>query len=153
DAEVAAQERPTGSNTTHFCVLDGEGGAVSNTYSLNTMFGRKLAVEGGGFLLNNSLDDFAFGTDQPNWYDLVEDLRNPLVAGRRRASSMAPTIVQSAGGAVELVIGGSGGPRIPTLIVQTLLGVFADHLPLGDAVRAPRIHHQLGPDAVAVERT
>src|SRR5262249_6145053 len=45
-------------NTTHFCVLDSEGAAVSNTYSLNTMFGAKLVVEGAGFLLNNCIDDF-----------------------------------------------------------------------------------------------
>ena len=46
-------------NTTHFCVLDNQGNAVSNTYSLNTLFGSKLVPRGCGFLLNNSMDDFA----------------------------------------------------------------------------------------------
>jgi gamma-glutamyltranspeptidase/glutathione hydrolase len=140
----------TRSNTTHFCVIDKQGMAVSNTYSLNTMFGSKLAVGGAGFLLNNGLDDFRIAANVPNWYDLLQGDRNQLRPGYRPVSSMTPTIVVSRG-KVEIVLGGSGGPRIPTAVVQTLLGVLSDRTTLGDAMRAPRVHHQLFPDETAIE--
>src|SRR5262249_2855441 len=43
-------------NTTHMCAVDGSGMAVSNTYSLNTLFGSKLVAEGTGLLLNSTID-------------------------------------------------------------------------------------------------
>ncbi len=136
--------------TTHFCVIDREGMAVSNTYTLNTMFGSKLAVGGAGFILNNCLDDFRIAADVPNWYDLVQGDRNQLRPFHRPASSMTPTLVVK-DGRVEMIIGGSGGPRIPTAVVQTILGVLGDGVSLGDALRGPRVHHQLFPDETALE--
>ena len=47
------------SNTTHFSVIDRDGNAVSNTYTLNFSYGLGLVAEGTGVLLNNELDDFA----------------------------------------------------------------------------------------------
>jgi gamma-glutamyltranspeptidase / glutathione hydrolase len=138
------------SNTTHFCVIDRNGMAVSNTYTLNTLFGSKLVVEGAGFLLNNSVDDFRISPNVPNWYDLLQGDRNQLRPGRRPVSSMTPTIVLSEG-KVELVLGASGGPRIPTSLVQTIVGVLVDRISLGEAIRSPRVHHQLFPDEAAVE--
>jgi len=137
-------------STTHFCVMDRAGMAVSNTYTLNTMFGSKLAVDGAGFLLNNGIDDFRVAENIPNWYELLQGERNQLAPGRRPVSSMTPSIVLTKG-KVEVVIGGSGGPRIPTSIVQTLVAVLADRAGLGDAIRSPRVHHQLFPDETAIE--
>lgn len=135
-------------STTHFCVLDVNGNAVSNTYSLNTLFGSKLVVPGAGFLLNSSMDDFYLGSNAGNWYSLVDGEAN-LVRGRRRpASSMAPTILTH-GGRARLLIGGSGGPRIPTMITQILLGI--DELSLLEAIQTPRIHHQFTPNVVLFE--
>ncbi len=139
-----------GDNTTHFCVLDKHGNGVSATVSLNTLFGSKLAVEGAGILLNNCLDDFLLSPDAPNWYDLVPGHRNLLHPCRRAVSSMAPTIIRREG-AAELLVGGSGGPRIPTLVSQLVVGTLVDGLTLSQAVQAPRIHHQYSPDTLAVE--
>jgi gamma-glutamyltranspeptidase/glutathione hydrolase len=139
-------------NTTHFCVVDGQGNAVSNTYSLNTMFGSKLAVDGAGFLLNSSIDDFRIAAEGPNWYGILQGERNRLAPGRRPVSSMAPTVVSS-GGIPELVVGGSGGPRIPSLVVQTIVSVLADGMTLQQAMTIPRIHHQHWPDQLFVEPT
>jgi gamma-glutamyltranspeptidase/glutathione hydrolase len=139
------------SNTVHFCVLDRDGLAVSNTFSLNTMFGAKLAVDGCGFLLNNSIDDFAVDPELPNWYQLLDSARNRLAPTRRPASSMSPTVVRD-GDRTRLVVGGSGGPRIPTLQSQLLLSILGDGMSVGEAMNVPRIHHQFAPDHLGVER-
>jgi gamma-glutamyltranspeptidase/glutathione hydrolase len=63
---------------------------------------------------------------------------------------MSPTLVLS-DGKVEAAVGASGGPRICTLIVQVLLGMFGDGLPLQQALQAPRVHHQFKPDDIHIE--
>jgi gamma-glutamyltranspeptidase/glutathione hydrolase len=143
--------RQSQSNTTHFCVLDRYGNAVSNTYSLNTMFGSKLAVDGAGFLLNNCMDDFGLSSELPNWYELVHGDLNHLEPNRRPVSSMSPTLVMR-DQKVELIVGGSGGPRIPTLVAQIISSVVMDGFPLEESIRRPRVHHQFLPEELAVER-
>ncbi len=145
DAVPLAEQRKV--STTYFAVLDREGRAVSNTYSLNTTFGSKLAVE--GFLLNNSIDDFRIG-DACNWYRLVQGDQNRLAPGRRPASSMGSAIVVNKG-RVELVAGGSGGPRIPSSVAQVILSVIGDGATLATALAQPRVHHQHSPDVLWVE--
>ena len=64
-ARAAAPVRPgdpvayESSQTTHFSVIDAQGNAVANTYTLNGGYGCGVTVEGAGFLLNNEMDDFA----------------------------------------------------------------------------------------------
>lgn len=139
-------------NTTHLCVLDGAGNAVSNTYSLNTLFGSKLVPRGCGFLLNNSIDDFSIG-GLPNYYGLVDGNRNGLMPGRRPTGSMAPTLAVQPGGDVELILGASGGPRIPTVVIQLLVHVLVDQEILPIAMRAPRVHQQHVDNEVWIEPT
>lgn len=151
DSQVNASQpkkKGPGKSTTHFCVLDPEGNAVSNTYSLNTLFGAKLVAAGTGFLLNNSIDDFYMGKQRSNWYHLIDGEANLLRPNHRPVTSMAPTLVTH-DGRPRLLIGAAGGPRIPTMITQILLSL--DHTTLGDAMLAPRIHHQLTPNVVSHE--
>ncbi|HKE19698.1 MAG TPA: gamma-glutamyltransferase [Kofleriaceae bacterium] len=138
-------------NTTHYSVMDRDGNAVSNTYSLNTLFGCKLVPRGCGFFLNNSMDDFSLSARGPNYYGIVEGGDNEPRPGRRPTGSMAPTIAVGPGGAVELILGASGGPRIPTAVTQLLVAVLCDDEILPVAMRAPRVHHQLVPDEIWVE--
>jgi gamma-glutamyltranspeptidase/glutathione hydrolase len=57
--------------TTHFSVVDGEGNAVANTYTLNFSYGLGLVAAGTGILLNNEMDDFAAKAGATNAYGLV----------------------------------------------------------------------------------
>ncbi|MBV9066707.1 MAG: gamma-glutamyltransferase, partial [Methylobacteriaceae bacterium] len=59
-----------GDQTTHFSVVDKEGNAVANTYTLNFSYGLGLVAEGTGVILNNELDDFAARPGAPNAFGL-----------------------------------------------------------------------------------
>lgn len=150
NGEPPVREQPPPRNTTHICTIDAAGMAVSNTYSLNTLFGSKLVAEGTGALLNNTIDDFGILPDVPNWYALVEGKYNMLAPGLRPLGNMSPTIV-SDNDIVELAIGGSGGPRIPTAVVQTILGIYGNGMALAQAAQLPRVHHQFKPTQIDVE--
>ena len=84
---------PEGDNTTHFSVVDRDGNAVANTYTLNLSYGVGMVAEGTGVLLNNELDDFAAKPMAPNAYGLVGVDANAPGPGKRPLSSMTPTIV------------------------------------------------------------
>lgn len=136
--------------TTHFGVLDQFGNAVSSTLSVNTQFGSKILVPGTGIVLNNEMDDFSLQPGVPNVYGLIGNEANAIQPKKRPLSSMTPSIVLQ-GGSPVLIIGASGGPRIITATLQTILNVLDFHVPLKKAVEAARIHHQWMPDELAVE--
>jgi gamma-glutamyltranspeptidase/glutathione hydrolase len=130
--------------TTHFSIVDAEGNAVSNTYTLNWDFGSGVVVEGGGFLLNDEMDDFSAKPGVANAFGVVGSDANAIAPGKRMLSSMSPSIV-TRDGKVSLVLGTPGGSRIFTSIFQVLNNVYDFHLPLAKAVAAQRVHHQLLP--------
>ena len=66
-------------------------------------------------------------------------------------SSIAPTIVFAPDGSLRLVLGSAGGSTIPTTVAQAIIHVVDDHMPIDRALAAPRIHHNLFPDAIRVE--
>jgi gamma-glutamyltranspeptidase/glutathione hydrolase len=137
--------------TTHYSVLDAEGNAVSNTYTLNGWFGCGVTVEGAGFLLNNEMDDFAARPGAPNMFGLVQGEANAIAPGKRPLSSMTPTIVIQ-DGKVCLVLGSPGGGTIINTVLQVLLNVLAFKMDIRQAVSAPRFHHQWMPDRLLLER-
>jgi gamma-glutamyltranspeptidase / glutathione hydrolase len=139
-----------GSNTTHFSVVDRDGNAVSNTYTLNFSYGLGMVAEGTGILLNNELDDFAAKPNAPNAYGLVGGEANAAGPGKRPLSSMAPTIVLK-DGKVFLVTGSPGGSRIITTVLQVILNAVDRRMNIAEAVAAPRLHHQWLPDEVLAE--
>ena len=144
---AAGRERE---ETTHLSVATPDGFAVSLTTTLNGNFGNGAVVPGLGVLLNNEMDDFAVAPGVPNLYDLVQGSANEVRAGARPLSSMSPTIVERDGRPL-LVLGAPGGSTIPTTVLQVLLRVSSGE-GLGEAVAAPRLHHQHTPDVVFVER-
>jgi gamma-glutamyltranspeptidase/glutathione hydrolase len=133
--------------TSHFCVVDRWGHAVVSTETINTSFGSLAAVDEWGLILNNEMDDFAAEPGRPNAYGLVHVRLNAIAAGKRPLSSVTPTIVLKEGEPF-LLLGGSGGPRIISSVLNVLLGVTDLGLSLEGAMRAPRPHHQWKPDLV-----
>jgi gamma-glutamyltranspeptidase/glutathione hydrolase len=141
---------PGSGNTTHFSVIDQDGNAVANTYTLNFNYGVGLVAEGTGIMLNNELDDFAAKPGAPNAFGLLGGAANAPAPDKRPLSSMTPTIVLKDGKPV-LVTGAPGGSRIATTVLQVIVNALDGHKAIGDAVAAPRLHHQWWPDEVVVE--
>ncbi len=135
---------PEQPQTTHFSVVDKWGNAVSNTYTLNGPFGSGVVVSGGGFLLNDEMDDFASKPGVPNMFGVVGKDANAIAPLKRPLSSMTPTILTQ-NGQVALVIGTPGGSRIFTSIFQVITDLYDYHISLAEAVAKMRFHHQLLP--------
>jgi gamma-glutamyltranspeptidase / glutathione hydrolase len=139
-----------GHNTTHFSVIDRDGNAVSNTYTLNFSYGVGLVAEGTGVLLNNEMDDFTAKPGTANAYGLVGFAANLPSPGKRPLSSMTPTILLKNGNPV-LITGSPGGSRIISTVLQVIVNAADFKMPIGEAVQSPRLHHQWLPDEVRVE--
>ena len=139
------------SGTSHISVIDEQGNAVAMTTSINTAFGSMVAVPRRGIILNNTMDDFSARPGLPNIYGLVGSEANSIAPRKRPLSSMSPTIVLE-GGKARLALGASGGPLIISASLQTILGVTDLSLHAGEAVAAPRIHHQWMPEVLGFEK-
>lgn len=140
---------PNDSGTTHFSVMDADGNAVAFTSTVNTIYGSQVVSERYGILLNNEMDDFATAPMQPNAFGLVGLEANAVRPGARPLSSMSPTLVFK-DDKVIASLGGSGGPRIITATIQTLLGLM-DGLDTENAIQKERIHHQWLPEPIELE--
>lgn len=136
--------------TSHVSVADAAGNVVAVTSTINYGYGSLVVVPGRGFVLNNQMDDFTMEPGVPNLFGLVQSERNAVQPGKRPLSSMSPTIVLR-GGRPVLVVGGSGGSRIITGVLQVLLATLVFDRSLQEAVSAPRVHHQWLPDELRVE--
>ena len=150
-ALVADGSETGGSETTHFSIVDPFGNIASVTTTLNTFFGSGYVVPEAGFLLNNEMDDFTTAPGKPTAYGLMQGEANAIQPGRKMASSMTPTIVMR-DGRPFLVLGSPGGGTIPTTVLQVFLNVTVFGMPAGEAVEAPRFHHQAWPDRIDWER-
>ncbi len=139
-----------GDNTTHFSVIDRDGNAISNTYTLNFSYGLGLVAEGTGVLLNNELDDFTAKPGTANAYGLIGYGSNLPGPRKRPLSSMTPTLVLKDGKPV-LITGSPGGSRIISTVLQVIVNAIDFRMPIEAAVSAPRLHHQWQPDEVIVE--
>ncbi|MEZ4400411.1 MAG: gamma-glutamyltransferase [Kofleriaceae bacterium] len=148
---AALGERPRGpGGTSHVCVIDRDGNAVALTTTVNGYFGAKL-VTPSGVVLNNQIDDFALAAGASNMYGLQQGQDNLVTAGRRPLSSMTPVLVLEDGRVVDCV-GGSGGPRIISNVLQVVLDLLVFDVDPRVAVEAPRVHHQWQPDTLVVDR-
>jgi gamma-glutamyltranspeptidase/glutathione hydrolase len=150
DLAVDIPLAPEGNSTTHFSVIDKDGMAVANTYTLERSYGSRVVVKGAGFLLNNQMMDF-------NWRPGVTDRRgtigtdaNLIAPGKRMLSSQTPTIV-ARNGKVVLITGSPGSRTIINTVLCILVNVLDFDMDIGTAVDAPRLHHSWFPDSVSFE--
>jgi gamma-glutamyltranspeptidase / glutathione hydrolase len=138
------------SETTHFSVVDRDGNAVANTYTLNGGYGSGVTIEGTGILMNNEMDDFTSKPGVPNAYGLIQGDANAIVRGKRPLSAMTPTFLLREG-KLFLVIGSPGGPTIINTVLQVIVNVVDFGLTIQEAIDAPRFHHQWLPDELRME--
>ena len=131
-------------NTTHYSIIDGDGNAVSNTYTINWSYGSGVVVSGAGFLLNNEMDDFSAKPGTPNIFGVVGNTANEVQPGKRMLSSMSPTLLIK-DNEVQLVIGTPGGSTIFTSVFQAIINILDFNMSPFEAVAATRFHHQLLP--------
>jgi gamma-glutamyltranspeptidase / glutathione hydrolase len=149
---LSSRDLPTESQeTTHFSVVDSEGNAVANTYTLNGSYGSGLTIPGTGILMNNEMDDFTIKGGMANAYGLVQAQANAIAPGKRPLSAMTPSFVTK-DGKLFLVIGSPGGPTIINTVLQVVLNVIDFGFTIQEAIDAPRFHHQYLPDELRLEK-
>lgn len=137
--------------TTHFSIVDKDGNAIANTYTLNFSYGTGLVAEGTGILLNNEMDDFSAKPGVPNGYGLLGGEANAVEANKRPLSSMSPTLIFK-DSKPYIVTGSPGGSRIITTVTQIISNVIDHDMNIAEATHAPRIHDQWLPDEIRVEK-
>ncbi|MDR2877176.1 MAG: gamma-glutamyltransferase [Chromatiales bacterium] len=144
----------TGTDTTHFSVLDEAGNRVAATLSVNLPFGAGFVPPGTGVLLNNEMDDFSTKPGAPNAYGLIGSAidggtqANAIAPGKRPLSSMTPTFLDD--GKRVAILGTPGGSRIISMVLLASLEFARGGKP-ADWVSAGRYHHQFFPDRITYE--
>lgn len=136
-------------NTTHYSIIDAQGNAVSNTYTLSASFGSGVSIANTGILMNNQINNFyisAAGNDE-------EFASNPasIQAGKRTKSTQSPTMVFK-DGKLMLITGTPGGGRIITTVAQLISNVIDHKMNIAEATQAPRFHHGWRKDELQHER-
>ncbi len=145
--KLPADESP---ETTHFSVVDADGMAVSNTFTLEGGYGSHVVIKGTGMLLNNEMGDFNRKPGTTTSTGTIGTAANIIAPGKRMLSSMTPTIVAK-NGKLVLVTGSPGGRTIINTVLHVVLGVTAWNLTGREAVDAPRWDHEWMPDRVTFE--
>jgi len=147
---VRVLPRPEATETTHYSVVDAEGNAVSNTYTLNGSYGSGMTIEGTGILMNNEMDDFTSKPGLPNAYELIQGEANRIEPGKRPLSAMTPTFLVR-NNSLFVVIGSPGGPTIINTVLQVILNTVDFGFTIQESIDAPRFHHQWLPDELRLE--
>ena len=139
-------------HTANFCVIDQWGNAVAVNQTVNLYYGAKVTVPGTGVILNSEMDDFSAFPGVPNHYGLIGSEANAIEPGKRPLSSMSPTVIVNEGKPV-MILGGAGGGRIITAVLQVFVNFFDLNMDLPEALGFPRFHHQFKPETLFMEKT
>jgi len=136
--------------TTHVSIVDKDGNALTMTATINTYFGSGVSSPSTGIILNSQMDDFA-SPGIPNHYGIAPSESNYIKPGKKPLSSISPTLIfrpQKGDDAKDLgklvmVLGASGGPKIPTCVLQVFVNYILMGMPLYESIAYPRVHDQL----------
>jgi gamma-glutamyltranspeptidase / glutathione hydrolase len=112
-------------HTTTLSAVDADGMVVSVTHTLATPSG--VIPEGTGFMMNGAM----------NWYDPRPGRPSSIAPGKRRFSTLAPTIVFEDDKPV-MTIGAPGGAWIGIAILQGIVNVLDFGMTMQEAAMAPR---------------
>jgi gamma-glutamyltranspeptidase/glutathione hydrolase len=117
-------------DTTHVCVVDAHGNAMSMTHSLGMPSG--VVTEGLGFMYNGCMGVFDPRPGRPG----------SLAPGKRRFTSLCPTLLLDRGlpdgEALRFVVGAPGGTQIAMGVLQVILNAVDLDMPVLEAISAPR---------------
>jgi len=119
-------------DTTHICAVDGDRMIVSLTQSVIDAYGSGVVVPGTGILLNSAMHNFTPAPGQ----------LSSIAPWKRSVHNGVPTIVLRPDGSPLLAIGGAGGTKIITGVVQAILHVLDHGWTVQEAIDAPRAHHE-----------
>ena len=140
-------------DTTHFSIIDKDGNAVSNTYTLGYSFGSGVTIPDTGILMNNQMNNFAYRYGDKNIRGRSASTGNRFEPGKSPMSTMAPTMVFNEEGDLMLVTGSPGGSLIPAAILRVVTGVVDFNLDIGQATMLPRVHKDWPTTGILYERT
>ena len=132
--------RKESKDTTHYSIIDKEGNAVSNTYTLGLSFGSGVTIPGTGVLMNSQMNNFAYRYGDKTEIGRAASPGNRFEPGKKPMSTMAPTIVFDKENKLFLITGSPGGSDIPAAILRVVTGVIDFNLDIGEATMLPRIH-------------
>tara|TARA_B100001094_G_scaffold300216_1_gene325502 strand:+ start:280 stop:1971 length:1692 start_codon:yes stop_codon:yes gene_type:complete len=140
DQIIPYTPRKESKDTTHFSIIDKDGNAVSNTYTLGLSFGSGVTIPGTGILMNSQMNNFAYRFGDKNDIGRGASPGNKFEPGKKPMSTMAPTIIFDKDDKLFLVTGSPGGSDIPAAILRVITGVIDFNLDIGEATMLPRIH-------------
>jgi gamma-glutamyltranspeptidase / glutathione hydrolase len=126
--QAAPSGMGSGDCTTHFCVMDSTGNAVTCTQTAVGYFGSKVISPGVGALYNNGM----------SWFNPVPGAINSIAGGKRPLTNMSPLMLKRDGRPV-LLLGAQGGRKIINCNTQLVLNVVDHGLGIQAAIAAPRI--------------
>ena len=129
-----------GKDTTHYSIIDEDGNAVSNTFTLGYSFGSGVTIPGAGVLMNNQMNNFAYRYGDPSIQGRSASPGNQFKPGKRPMSTMAPTMIFDDQAQLTLITGSPGGSFIPDAILRVVTGVIDFGLNIGEATMLPRLH-------------
>ena len=128
DSVLPASRPAVDNGTTHLCVMDGEGNAVSITNTIMSGFGSGIIPKGTGVIMNNGM----------MWFDPVQGRINSIAPGRLPLNNMTPALVLDGDG-VRMAVGASGGRRITNCVTQQIVKVLDFGMGPQAAIDSPRV--------------
>jgi len=140
-------------DTTHYSIIDAEGNAISNTYTLGYSFGSGVTIPGTGILMNNQMNNFAYRYGDKSIRGRSASTGNRFEAGKKPMSTMAPTMIFDKNNDLMLITGSPGGSLIPAAILRVISGVIDFNLDIGQATMLPRVHKDWPATGILYERT
>ena len=141
-----------GENTTHYSIVDKDGNAVSNTYTLGYSFGSGVTIPGTGILMDNQMNNFAYRYGEEGIINRSASEGNKFEPGKRPMSTMTPVIVFDENNALKLISGSPGGALIPAAVLRVITGIIDFDLNLGEATMLPRIHKDWPYESLRIEK-
>ncbi len=114
--------------TTHLCVIDSDGNAVSFTNTVGGGFGSGIVPNGTGVVMNNGM----------MWFDPIPGRVNSILPGRWPLNNATPAMVLGNDG-TRIPIGVTGGRRITNAVSQIISNMVDHGMGPQAALDAPRV--------------